>query len=700
MTNTSPSAHPPFVLDVQPEVFRSSAATSLAVHRAVEAGRARRIARGLFTRNTSDQLESVVARNWAAIAAMYTPGAVVVDRSGFEAKPSADGSLMLDGGAALKTPRTWKFPGLRLRVRPGPGPLPGDMPHLENLYFSSRPRAWLDNMGTSRARSGSVARTLTRVELERELNRMVALRGWEALNELRDQARELAAQMGERPKFAALDDLIGALQGTRDAALTTKAGRSAALGAAFDPARVDLFGTLHSALLVEQLPRRPEQSESLPALSFIEAYFSNWIEGTEFDLEEAEEIVFKRAIPENRVEDAHDILGTFDLVNDPALRAKLPANANEFAALLRSHHGLILERRPHASPGAFKEKENRAGGTTFVHPDLVAGTLRQGFRFVDSLPEGLPRAIFMMFLIAEVHPFTDGNGRVARVFMNAALTAAGMQRIVIPLAYRDNYLDALRALTRNRDPTPLVRVLDFAQRYAAAIPWQTLEGAVAVLRETNAFVTPDEVEESGARLRLPILSETQLESLTPADARISMSAPDDEWAADHIDELALIWDRFADNGEWPDGRVLARELFGAGREFDLDRFARGLPPRLGRFEQSSGQLRLTLRALAFLDQARPLLASIPKLVRVAVERYGDPSVEPIISSGEFGRILGVSEPEAHQLSDLLLTDSWLLRAFGNDAEGRQQFQIDPSAVLRVRDVKTAEDYFRAEDARA
>jgi hypothetical protein len=31
------------------------------------------------------------------------------------------------------------------------------------------------------------------------------------------------------------------------------------------------------------------------------------------------------------------------------------------------------------------------------------------------------RAIFLKFLIAEVHAFTDGNRRVARVFMNAEL---------------------------------------------------------------------------------------------------------------------------------------------------------------------------------------------------------------------------------------------------------------------------------------
>jgi Fic/DOC family len=684
-----------FLLEDQPEVFASDATTSVAVHRAVQAGRARRIARGVFTRNTSEPIESVVARNWAAIAAHYAPDGVVVDRSAFEAKPSGDGSLVLDGGPELKARRTHELPGLRLRVRPGPGPLPGDMPYLTGLYFSSRPRAWLDNMAASRARGG-VSRTLSRAELERELNRMVAVRGWDAVNELRDQARELAPLLGAEPEFAAFDDLVGALQGTRDAPLRTPGGKATGRGRAFDPDRLDLFGRLHAALLVDQLPRRPEQGDSLPALSFIEAYFSNWIEGTEFELGEAEAIVFERAIPANRVEDAHDILGTFDLVNDDARRRKLPNSADEFIDLLRSHHAAMLERRPQARPGEFKEQENRAGATTFVHPDLVVGTLQEGFRYVDSLPEGLPRAIFLKFLIAEVHPFADGNGRVARVFMNAALTAAGLQRIVIPLVFRDNYLQALRTVTRNREPAPLINVLDFAQRYAAAIPWQTLEHAEAVLRATNAFVRPDEAEEIGARLLLPELA-AQLDGGVAGRAARSGAESLTRWASEHLGDLTLIWDRFKADGEWPDARPLARELFGAGRNFDVDRFAQTMPPQLGRFDTSSGRLTLTPRGLSFVEDARALLSNIPKLVSIAIMRYGDPAVAPIISSGEFDRLLGVSEREARQLSELLLVDSWLFRAAGNDNQAKQQFQIDPSAILKVRSVASLDDYFAARD---
>ena len=110
----------------------------------------------------------------------------------------------------------------------------------------------------------------------------------------------------------------------------------------------------------------------------------------------------------------------------------MPSSPDELVEILRSQHTLMLRDRPEIGPGEWKTEPNRAGGTYFVDPELVEGTLREGFRFYDSLPRGLARACFSMFLISEVHPFADGNGRAARLLMNSELTAAGEQRIVGP----------------------------------------------------------------------------------------------------------------------------------------------------------------------------------------------------------------------------------------------------------------------------
>jgi prophage maintenance system killer protein len=240
-----------------------------------------------------------------------------------------------------------------------------------------------------------------------------------------------------------------------------------------------------------------------PALPFFEAYFSNFIEGTEFAVDEAEDIVFRGLIPKSRPEDAHDVLGTWRVVSDESEMSRVARSFEQLAELLKSRHAAIMGGRPDKRPGQFKTEPNRAGSTLFVAPELLQGTLDKGFEIYRGLTSPLHRAIVMMFLISEVHPFADGNGRVARIMMNAELVAAGESRIIIPTVYRNNYLMALKALSQNKLTGALVRVIDFAQRYTAAIDFHELHAARVILEQTHAFADPNEAEAAGIRLVLP-----------------------------------------------------------------------------------------------------------------------------------------------------------------------------------------------------
>ncbi len=102
-----------------------------------------------------------------------------------------------------------------------------------------------------------------------------------------------------------------------------------------------------------------------------------------------------------------------------------------------------------------------------------------------------------MFLVAEVHPFDDGNGRLARAMMNAELIAGAQRRILIP-AYREDYLLALRALSRDQRAEPMLRMLTRAQEFSARIDFTDLQQALGVLRACRAFETDTDI-----RLRLP-----------------------------------------------------------------------------------------------------------------------------------------------------------------------------------------------------
>lgn len=351
-----------FSLPDLPEVFPTSTAISAPLRRAVKAGEARKLAGRLYTRNLQEPLEQISRRNWPTIVAHYFPDAVIADRSALEAKPAADGSLFLDAGPDYAARRPARVPGLKLRPRKGPGPVEEDMPYMD-LHIASRPRAMLENMRPSRARGG-IARTYSRSEMETELTRLIGQRGSDGLNELRDQARDIAPKIEAEAEMEMLDDLIGAVLGTRASSLQTNSARAHQAGIGFDSRRLDLFASLQAELLRSPFPERVEQPDPFTALSFFEAYFSNWIEGTEFEIEEAEEIVFERKVPDARDEDAHDVLGTFEIVNDPQNRSRRADSPPGFIDLLRSRHARMLERRPSANPGSFKKRANRAGGTS------------------------------------------------------------------------------------------------------------------------------------------------------------------------------------------------------------------------------------------------------------------------------------------------------------------------------------------------
>lgn len=197
------------------------------------------------------------------------------------------------------------------------------------------------------------------------------------------------------------------------------------------------------------------------------------------------------------------MLGTFEAVRDPVLRTATPATAEELFELLERRHRLVMSGRPDKRPRQFKEKANQAGSYIFITPTLVEGTLVEGFKRLADLPPGFPRAAFELFLISEVHPYDDGNGRVARAAMCAELTAVGDARIVTPIVFRSEYRTALRNLSREGRCDLYVRTLAFAWRWTAAIPWQDRAAVDGQLLATNGLTDSTDAEREGVRLELP-----------------------------------------------------------------------------------------------------------------------------------------------------------------------------------------------------
>jgi len=470
---------------------------SAAISRGVKAGAVRKLGPRLYTRNMTDAPEAIVARNLWPVVALLMPGAVVSHRTALENRAAPDGSVFL----SAEYRRRIRLPGVVLRQLKGQGPVPCDTPYMGTLHLASRPRAFLENLLPARGRE-AIAKTVGREEVERRLAELLRIGGEESLNRLRDEARAIAPDLGLEPQFRVLDGLIGALLRSRPAALTAPAARAYAAGEPYDPARLPLFEALFRALRETASPGRADRAAEPPAFfnaAFFDAYFSNYIEGTEFPVDQAIRIVFAGEMPADRPADAHDVLGTYRLVASREEMRRLPRDFDDFLALLRRRHATIMEGRPDKLPGEFKTRGNQAGATVFVAPELVPGTLKQGFGMYQALAEPFARALFMMFLVAEVHPFADGNGRMARVMMNAELVAGGQTRIFIPSVFRGEYLGGLRHLTNHAEARAYLRVMDQAQLFVHRTDFSDLGQARRFLEAHNAFADPSD----DVKLRMP-----------------------------------------------------------------------------------------------------------------------------------------------------------------------------------------------------
>lgn len=161
-----------------------------------------------------------------------------------------------------------------------------------------------------------------------------------------------------------------------------------------------------------------------------------------------------------------------------------------------------MAARPDNDPGRFRRIEVHAGGTPFSPWPAIEGTLLRGFAAGGRITDPFARAVFVHFLITEVHPFADGNGRSARMAMNAELSAAGEVRIVIPTGYRSDYLSGLAAAAGDAFG-PMFRILGYARRWTTEMDFSSRATAEELLERTNALVNPIVAIRDGIKLMLP-----------------------------------------------------------------------------------------------------------------------------------------------------------------------------------------------------
>ena len=476
-----------------PEIVYGSrdAKVSKKVSDLVKLGQLRSLIPRVYTSNLVDTDATIIKRNLHPIIAHLFPNAILSHRTALEYNPSPMDIVYLTG----KNRRVYTWPGITLKFSKGPSALTDDYPVYDQLFVASLERAALENLMPSRKIDGE-KRIVDQAIIEERLLMILNTRGEEGLNNFRTRARVIAEQLGWQKAFKKMNHIISSILSTNPAdILKSPIATARALGEPYDVHRMELLQLLIADLRQLTFPDRPWKARDKNAyahFSFFESFFSNYIEGTKFSVEEAEEIIYNNRLIPNRTGDAHDIKGTYKICADESGMSVIPKNVEDFLTILRNRHQIIMKGRPDKLPGIFKEKPNRAGSTFFVEPTLVNGTLKQGFKLMSGLTDAFARAIYMMFLISEVHPFNDGNGRIARIMMNAELVHAKQTKIIIPTVYREDYLLNLKKLTKKHYSTGFIRMLDAVARYSHWLDPKAFGYLRMQLEQTNAFKESEE----------------------------------------------------------------------------------------------------------------------------------------------------------------------------------------------------------------
>ncbi len=184
--------------------------------------------------------------------------------------------------------------------------------------------------------------------------------------------------------------------------------------------------------------------------------------------------------------------GTWDPQGDPDDRQQLDALAargywqayqsvrNAIAGILRGEDAAGLFREAHrnwyfqmfepfvaagAYPAAvlanYRNRPVYLRGSRYVppRPELVAEGVEALTGLLEEEESAGVRAVAGHWLFGYVHPYPDGNGRLARFLMNAMLASAGYPWTTVQVGDRKSYMSALDTASVEGDITPFAELI-------------------------------------------------------------------------------------------------------------------------------------------------------------------------------------------------------------------------------------------------
>ena len=191
------------------------------------------------------------------------------------------------------------------------------------------------------------------------------------------------------------------------------------------------------------------------------AYTSNAIEGNTLTRKETQLV-----IEENLTSSSKPLKNYIEAVNHAKAFNKIlkliennePINEKEVLDI----HRIILTGLDDINAGFYRNCRVRISGSNSILPNplKVPELMTDFYEWLEDSLENEPLTAIMAHLkFVSIHPFTDGNGRTARLLMNAILLQYGYVPIIVRPTDRKKYLSAIEAYQTKGVETTYIKLM-------------------------------------------------------------------------------------------------------------------------------------------------------------------------------------------------------------------------------------------------
>jgi Fic family protein len=236
----------------------------------------------------------------------------------------------------------------------------------------------------------------------------------------------------------------------------------------------------------EELDRlRPLSPQTLAALAAwydVElTYSSNAIEGNTLTRSETALVLEKGiTIGGKPLKDHLEAIGHRDALH--FVRTLAAAGEPVREVDIREIHRLVTARVDPEEAGRYSTHQRMFAGSPLVlpMPAEIPALMGKFAAWLAAAPARPETAFEAHARLIAIHPFSDGNGRTARLLMNLLLIQTGYPPLVVAPERRAAYIDALQALQLRADPAPY---RDFMTERLSA----SLDHHLAMLRRASTL---------------------------------------------------------------------------------------------------------------------------------------------------------------------------------------------------------------------